>query len=298
VEILLRVIPPAIVLSLLAKAWPTQPSTVISSPLLSWALLFFSLFILLSSVEWWVASSPFSRRDLFFSIIPGWALLAALVAPRAGQLFLACGAFLVLGSGIILLYFGFLPHRRWMAAFPLALVVLLAGFPFSPLSILISDIYSKLLSSSIPVLASLIISQVFVISAVSLMVFEPSEEFPSNESFYLILFCVGMAIPLVFMFFPGWKGVISIGTLLLPLGILAAGIGLRFLALRVQLTREGWIRTLEKSLRMDWLQRIFVFSFNVTSAGVSRLEALLSGEGALLWSLGIALLLYFIFRGG
>jgi hypothetical protein len=298
VEVFLRVIPIAIVLALLSKAWPAQSSVIISSGLHVWALLFLSLFILLASVEWWVSSSPFSKRDLFFSIIPGWALLSALVVPRANQVFLAAGALLILGGGILLLYFGFLPHRRWMSAFPLMLAFFLAGFPLSPASILISNIYPKLISFSLPAFTSLVVSQTLVLGAIFLMVFEPSEEFPSNESFHLMLFCMGALVPLAFLFYPGWSRTLSPGTLLLPVGILAAGIGLRFLAIRAQPTREGLFQILEKTFRLEWIQRIFSFLFTTTSVGVYRLEALLSSEGALFWSLGIALLLYFIFRGG
>ena len=236
---------------------------------------------------------------MYFLILPSFALLSAIAFPAASGQFQAAGGLLILGGGILLVYIGFLPHRRWMAAFPVLLGILFAGIPFSPASIWSSVVFPGLLvPSGIPVLIPLLLCQIFVLCAIFRLAFEPVDVFPPNEPAFLFAFSAGMTTAILALLFPAWSGTISIGAVVFPLLVLGGGILMIFFVRRFQRTSATLFEYLEKIFRLEWLQRSLVFSFQKTAILVSGIESFLSGEGAMLWSLGIALLLFLVFRGG
>jgi hypothetical protein len=236
---------------------------------------------------------------MFFLILPGFALLSAIVAPSADRIFLAAGGMFILGGGILLVYIGYLSHRRWMAAFLLCLGLLFSGPPFSPMAVWSASVYPDLLTArSVPVLLALFLSHAFIFCALVRAAFDPVEEFPSNEPLFLLTFSLGMVVSLSFLFYPGWNGIQSVASLATPILLLLIGIALVFLVRIFHRTGTSLFLFLERFFRLEWLQRGFAFSFQQTAVLVSGVERFLSGEGALLWSLGIALLLYLVFRGG
>lgn len=298
-EILLRIVSPAVVLCLLANIWPSQPVLPGGTAGFAWAVIPLSLVILLGGWQWCLSSSAYGRRDIFFLILPSFALLSAVVSPRADGIFLAAGAMLILGGGILLVYFGFLSHRRWMAAFPVLLGLLFSGLPFTPISVWSTSVYPGLLSvSGIPALLPLALSHVFILCAIFRSAFESVEEFPSNEPLFLLTFSLGMGVCLSFLLYPGWNGLVSTASVTVPVLLLLLAILLIFLIRRFQRTGTSLFLFLEKFFRLDWLQRGLIFFFQKTAILVSGVETFLSGEGAMLWSLGIALLLFLVFRGG
>ncbi len=296
-EILLRIAAPAACLSLLSNIWPAQ-SEITGSGFL-WLVIPLMVVILAAGWQWCISASPFGRRDVYFLILPSFALLSAIAYPAASGQFLAAGGLLILGGGILLVYIGFLPHRRWMAAFPVILGILLSGIPFSPASVFGSTVFPGLLvPSGIPLLISMLLGQIFILSAIFRLAFEPVDVFPSNEPVFLFAFSAGMAAALLTLLLPVWSGTFSIGAVVFPLVVLGGSILMIFFVRRFQRTGAARLMYLEKIFRLEWLQRSFVFSFQKTAIIVSGVESFLSGEGAMLWSLGIALLLFLVFRGG
>jgi hypothetical protein len=298
-EILLRIVSPAACLCLLANIWPSQPEITGVSWGFSWPVVPLVVFLLASGWQWCISSSPFGRRNVFFVILPGFALLSAIAFPSASGLFLAAGGILILGGGILLAYIGYLSHRRWMAAFPVLLGILLAGIPFSPASVWSAAVYPGLLTPSwFPLLLPLLLCHIFVVCAVFRLAFEPVDAFPSNEPVFLFAFSAGMAAAFIALLFPVWTGSASVGSIVFPLLVLGGSICMVFFVRRFHRTSATLFTYLENFFRLEWLQQIVVFSFQKTAVLVSGVESFLSGEGSMLWSLGIALLLYLVFRGG
>jgi hypothetical protein len=298
-EILLRIVSPAACLCLLANIWPSATEIAGVGWGFSWPVIPLVVFTLASGWQWCISASPFGRRDVFFVILPGYTLLSAIVFPSASGLFLAAGGLLILGGGILLAYIGYLSHRRWMAAFPVLLGVLLAGIPFSPASVWSAAVYPGLFAPSwFPMLLPLLLCQIFVVCAVFRLAFEPVDAFPSNEPVFLFIFSAGMAAALIALLFPVWTGVASVGSIVFPLLVLGGSIFMAFFVRRFHRTSATLFAYLEKFFRLEWLQQSVVFTFQKTAVLVSGVESFLSGEGSMLWSLGIALLLYLVFRGG
>lgn len=298
-EILLRIVSPAVGLCLLSKIWPSQPGIAGAGWGFSWPVIPLIVVILAAGWQWSISASPFGRRDVFFLILPSFALLSAIANPAASGLFQAAGGMLILCGGILLAYVGYLPHRRWMAAFPVILGILLSGIPFSPVSVWSSAVYPGLLTpSEFPVLVSLLLCHIFVVCAVFRLAFEPVDAFPSNEPIFLFAFSAGMAAAFLALLFPVWNSSFSIGSIVFPLLALGGGILMIFIVRRFHRTGATLFIHLEKFFGLEWLKRSIVFSFQKTAILVSGVESFLGGEGSMLWSLGIALLLYLVFRGG
>lgn len=298
-EILLRIAAPAACLSLLSNVWPTQAQIAGAGLGFSWPVIPLIVVILLAGWQWCISASPFGRRDVYFLILPSFALLSAIVFPAAPGQFLAAGGLLILGGGVLLTYIGFLPHRRWMASFPILLGILLSGIPFSPASVWSSSVFPGLLKlSGIPVLIPMLLCQIFVLCAVFRLAFEPVDVFPPNEPAFLFAFSAGMAAAILTLLFPVWTGAVSIGGAVFPVLVFSGSILMIFFDRRYLHTGAAFLVNLEKVFQLEWVQRVAVFSFQKTAAFVSGVESFLSGEGAMLWSLGIALLLFLVFRGG
>ncbi len=298
-EVLLRIVSPAAVLCVLSDVWPSLPVLSAGMADFSWLAILLSLVILVEGWQWCISSSPSARRDVFFLVLPGFAFLSALVLPREVGIFPAAGAMLILGGGCLLVYIGYLSHRRWMAGFLLLLGLMYSGIPFSPMSVWTSSVYPGLLTpSGIPALSVLALCQMLILCAIFRTAFETVEEFPSNEPLFLLTFSLGMGVCLLMLLYPGWTGVTSILSIAAPVLLLFGGILMVFLFGRFQRAGTSLILFLEKFFRLEWLQKGAVFSFQKTAVLVSGIESFLSGEGAMLWSIGIALLLYLVFRGG
>ncbi len=298
-ELLLRILPSAAVLSLLAKAWPPQ-LTLSAGPMLSaWAYLFFVLVALIAGLQWWIAASSFERRDIFCFLVPIFALATAFLSSASDRLFLAAGGILILGTGLIFLYSGFLANRRWLSVFLLLWAVIFSGIPLSPVSIWISQVYAGVLSPvSLARVLPLLLTHILILSSILRLAFEPVEEFPSNEPLFLFLYSLGMLICLIFIFFPGWSAAFSLVNGVFPIALLAIAVGFWYLARHIHRINAPLSVFLEALFRLQWMQNVFLFVFGQLSYWVSSLKSFLSGEGVMLWSVGIALLLFLAFRGG
>jgi hypothetical protein len=186
-----------------------------------------------------------------------------------------------------------------MAAFPIALGLLLSGLPFGPASIWSSAVYPVLLSpSGFVYLLPLLIGQIFIVCAVFRLAFEPVDSFPSNEPVFLAVYSAGMIAALLALLFPGWTGVAAPGSVGFPLAVLAGSVLPIFLIRRLFRAGGSPVFNYKKIFQLEGLQRAVLYAFQKSAGAVTGMEAFLSGEGAMLWSLGIALLFYLVFLGG
>jgi hypothetical protein len=301
VDVLLRIISPAIVLSLLAKAWPNQILAPEGNPLRTWPILIFTLMIIWAGIQWWISSSSLGRRDLFLLGVPCLAILAALQVSQPSEIFHAAGTVVILGGGALLLYRGYLVNHRWMSIPPIILAILQTGVLLSPTSVLISSFFSAINSGSdIVVLLSVGVSQILMIGALLRLSLEPVEEFSMSESFPVIFYFLGMVLALLFMFYPGWPvhQPLDPAQILIPLLFLAFAVLLVAVTKRFQRTTEDISLFLGNSVRLDWLRSGLSFLMQKFFSLVATTEDLISGEGAMLWALGFSLFLFLILRGG
>jgi hypothetical protein len=298
-EILLRIVSPAAALCFLADVWPSLSVFSSGNPVGSGWIVILSLLVLAGGVQWSVSVSPFSRRGVFLAVLPGFALLSAFFSSGASGIFSAAGALLILGGGSLMVYIGYLSHRRWMAAFPILLALLFAGIPFAPSTVWTASVYPGLLASGdwLP-LSVLALCHVIILCAVFRTAFEPVEDFPSNEPLFLLTFSLGMGFSLLMLLYPGWPGAESVAVAVAPALLLLCAIPLAFLFGRYRRAGTSLLLLMERVLRLDWLHRGAELVFRPAALAVSGVESFLSGEGAMLWSLGIALLLYLVIRGG
>jgi hypothetical protein len=227
------------------------------------------------------------------------AFLSALLFPRESGVFAAAGAMLILGGGVLLAYIGYLPHRRWMAAFPLSLGAIFAGFPPSPMTVWSASVLPQISASAgLASLASLALIHILVLCGIFRTAFDPVEEFPSNEPLFLIAFSIGAGVCLSLIFLPYRAVSLSLSAVAVALLLLLGGIVLLLAFGRLQRAEGSFLQIMGKASRLKLLKKITTGSFEKSAFFVSGLESFLGGEGALLWSLGIALLLYLVFRGG
>jgi hypothetical protein len=296
VDIILRLLTPAIVLSFLAQSWPAAALLPVGGPQVFWLSVFVAGLTLWCGLQWWFSISPFGRRDLFVLAVPSLAILSALQGGSASGVFHAAGLAVILGGGIILLYHGFIPGRRWLAAIPLFLFLLQCGLPDTPMHQLIAGF----LSGSVPavyILAGL--GQIFLLSALLRMAFEPTEEFPPVKGPAVWIFGLTMLLAAVFLLFPIMtaKEPVAVTTLLFIAVSVAASIGLSFLARRFQRAGENLLHFLEGTFRLEWLRWLTGFLAGRVLFFGGLVENLFSGEGAMLWAFGLAILLLIILRG-
>ncbi|MBN1438306.1 MAG: hypothetical protein JW929_02765 [Anaerolineales bacterium] len=298
-DVFLRVVSPAAGLCLLAGIWPAADFSTRGVPVFFWAVIPLLVLLLVGGWQWSASVSAYGRRGDFLYLLPLFILLSAVIAPRTEGLFLAGGGLLILGGGILLLYLGFLPHRRWTAAFLVLLGLFFSGAPFTPLSAWSSSVYPGLFSfSGFPVLLALAVSQIFILGALFRSAFESVETFPPNEPLFLTVFSMGMAAAFFLLCYPGWPGPSSLPAFAAPVLLLLGGGSWMALVRRFQRTETSLFRFLVQTLRLEGLQRGVSQLFRGVAGFFSGVEGFLSGEGAMLWSLGLALLFYLVLRGG
>ena len=258
-----------------------------------------ALVIVVYGGQWCAASSPLTRRDVFFPVVAGWAYVSALLFPGESGIFTAAGALLILGGGILLVYIGYLPHRRWMAGFLLFLAVMFAGVPPSPMTVWTVSILPRISTASgLASQGTLALVQMLILCALFRTAVDPVEEFPSNEPLFLLAFSLGMGACLSLLLLPVHSAPFTPATIVAPILLLLGGVLLLLLFVRWLRAENPIFLFLEKAINLEWFQNAASVSFQKTAVLVSGMESFLSGEGALLWSLGIALLLYLVFRGG
>jgi hypothetical protein len=294
-EILLSVAAPASALCLLSNLG--LPSAVPSAGTI--VLLVFLMAVLIwGAWRWFAAPDPHEQRASFFFLIPGFAFVSALLTPDP-RICLAAGSMLVLGGGVLSTHIGFLRHRPWLSFFPVVLGLLAAGFPFSPFSIFSSNVYPALAPNYTGFIFLYVVFQVLLVGAVFRTAFQAVDEFPSNEPVFLFSFSFGSACGLAAALYPGWSTEITFQRIGLPLALLTGAAGAAFLLRRLH--RSGryprWLPR-EASNPFDRASKPALVVFRFFSAAFSAVESFLSGEGAMLWSLGIALLIYLMLRGG
>jgi hypothetical protein len=297
VDILMRILAPAIMMPFLAEAWPSAAFFSAGSLLPFWFALFFAFLLFWTGLQWWVSVSPYARRDLFLLAAPAMAVLGVMQGGSPSRFFLAAGLMVVLGGGMLLFFPGYLSNRRWLAAIPLFLLAAHSGLPYTPLG----TVFSGITVGADPTVMTLVLLGLgFWFSALIRTAFEPSEEFSSERKSSIVLFIVSVLLAAVVL--AGSVQVpsdsISVSVVLFPTVLLLAAAGLSLIARRFQRAGQNILHFAEGVFRLSWLRSLIGSFGSATLTFGTAVEDLFSGEGAMLWAFGLALLLLIILRGG
>jgi hypothetical protein len=299
VDVLLRIISPAVVLSLLSKSWPGQ--LLSSNPIRTWSVAFFGIMALWAGFQWLLSPSSHERRDLFLLGVPCLAILAAFQVPQPGAILHAAGALVVLGGGVLLLYRGYFSNHRWMSIPPVILVFLLAGIPFSPAGVILSTFLSTVQpGASFVIIVMAVISEILILCAVLRLILEPVEDFSFDDSFPLYLYLLGMALASFCMLYPGWPAPQPLDPLMviLPLMLLGVSIPLFVAIGYLQRTGRDFLLFFGSSIGLNGFRSGLSFLAGKFFSLLAAVEDVFSGEGAMLWALGLSLFILLLLRGG
>lgn len=305
----MRLLPAAVALELMGRLAIFS----FAEPVRPWLTLFAVGAVVVGAVQLW--NSPEPRQGLTYVVIAqsGLALLAGLVGSAVA---LAAQTLALLGGGALLfLSSGFDDRQRWTGLFPLLGGAAMLGLPLTIGFVGANGLYGGLLETQNWLALVLVVLAQSLLAAglwrVVLWPTQPTEGTAVEWAAYWVglglpalgLVLLGgtsswlaqaLALPSVGLF--GFTNVSSLA----PLIIVAASLGLGFalwrfaevLRARAETAWEGVVAV----LRLDWLYRVVWGLFRLASLLVQNVAGVLEGEGAMLWTLAAAVLLWLLFR--
>jgi hypothetical protein len=303
-DILVRLVPAAAGLRLLGQAWSSGAAAALGAGWMGWIIALIPVGAFLGGVRWMVRPSSRSARPTILTGLLALVALAILHGAPAEPAARAAGVVLLLGGGILLQYRGQSHWQKWSALWPLACAAVVAGLPFTPGAVLVGSLYGALIASHAwGVLLAAGLVHIMLVANVLRLAFEPGEELPAGER--LVWLAYYGALTLCVAAFIAWPALPFIGdvTRLNPTGAIAFGLvaaggtALAGAARRLRQPGERALAALENLTRFDWLPR-GLSSFAAGTAGlVRRIDVIVSGESAMMWSLGLAVLIWVLLRG-
>lgn len=304
-DVLLRLLSPSIALAALARVWPGQPNLPPGSPLLAWITGLSTLALFLAGVGWWVSADPRNGRGI---LIVGLLALAGIAAAngQGGVLVLeAAGGLVLLGGGVVLLYRGRGTWQRWSVFWPVCLALVLASAPLTAGGVLVPAAFAALRLQGLSAVALVMaVGEMFLIATVLRIAFLPGEDLPLGERTVWFVHYGGLTIlvaGLVANTFGGALGALRQGPLpaiVLFAAEVAGGVLLTRAGIRLRGPGQEAFAVIERVLRLDWLWHAIASGAQGLQRAVRLADQLLSGEGALLWALGISILVWILLRGG
>lgn len=309
---MLRVLPAAVALEMLSRLVAFGATTTLQP----WLTLFALAAVVVGGVQLWSIGDP--RQGMAYVVIAqsGLALLAGLWAKTGAQALTAQALALMLGGALVFLSQGYDEKRPWTMALALAGGGAMAGLPLTIGFLGVGALYASLPQAGLGgwgLLLALVVAQAVLVAGLLHTCFAPGAGLRDDPLavaahwaglIFLGLLVVLMAIfsglfnttpssaPTGFLGFNGWESVVSVVWVLVSIGL---GVALwRFEAL-VRATTEQWPNPFATWGRLDWLYRWVWAIIHATSSGVKNLAGLLEGEGAVLWTLVLALLGWLVF---
>ncbi len=305
----MRLLPAAVALELMSRlavfgfAEPTRP----------WLTLFAVGAVVVGAAQLWNAVEP--RQGLTYVVIAqsGLALLAGLVG---GAVALTAQTLALLGgSALLFLSSGVDDQRRWPALLPLLGGAVMLGLPLTIGFVGANGLYTGLLASqNWFALIVIVLAQGLLAAGLWRAALWPTQPLEGNrleQSGYwlglglpalgLILFGLSsgwlaraLNAPVIGLF--GFTSNLSLIPLMLVLIILGLGFALWRFADAFRARAESVWEGAVALLRLDWLYRAVWGVFRVASLIVQNVAGVLEGEGAILWTLVAAVLVWLLFR--
>lgn len=304
---IIRLAPVAASLSLLARL----PVNLIPPSLSAWMPLFQGMIAfagLYAAIRWLTAANEIEGRPFW---IIGWAALATISvlngSPKAS---LAWGIALLLPGSLLFLYYPRIQRMNFLLHFGL---IGLIGVPYT----LVASGWVGLIANGVNMwtLLSILTHALLVLGYIN-RTFQPGGETGVLESWARLVYPLGVIIiiqSLVALGLVGWPGSLTLGVWWLALMsnilILTAIILIRRFAFSppyVQLSSSStpakvlnWILShLEPIFRLEWLYRVAWRIYNFFGGIFRGFSALLEGEGGILWTILLLILLISFLTGG
>jgi hypothetical protein len=293
-DIFLRLLYPATVLSLLSVAWPATYVMQSSNPVTSFFLFITFGVLVFSSIR-----SVFSRidsvaLDMFPLSVAGIAIIVSAATPQTSFIFQGAAAILLIGGGVLYLFpfSGRSPIISYGILVPI--VLCLCGLPHTPGQFTGIYIFSGLQESTFFSVILLLICIVFI--SVSLIrtatrTHAISTQVPRPVFLFLSFFCF---LALAFLEYPSFFSdstdfLLWLSPLfLLAISFLVARMYARFprLVFEVNLPNSFPQIGHSRTSFLTQLQGIILY-----------IEQIFTGEGALLWTFSMMLLLWIVLKG-
>jgi len=307
---LLRLAPAAVALSLLAHVIAVAPRL----PLAPWLSVAAALGLLVGALQWWETPDP--GQGLSFVVLAQ-SSLALLVALNGGAFagvgVLAYGLALVLGGAVMFLHNGYHESEKgWLAA-SIGGALVLVGLPITVGFVAASTLYRALAASgSWIILVVCAIGQLSLSASYVRLIFWPGEPLPKGEPMMGVTYLFGLAVPLAFaVIFGVAGGVLGRAFNTEPPGLLSSenivGLGAVLVATigGVSLWQfENAIRAradkaweaVTSAARLDWLYVAFWEVYRFFGRFLRTAADIVEGEGGVLWTIVVALLVWLLFR--
>lgn len=308
---ILRMAPIVVGIQLLAFVASRAPQL----PFLGWWTAGAAAAVALGAVQWWSAPAP--RQGLAYVALAhaGLMVLAALWSgPATGAGVAAQGLALMSGGAVLFLYNGHDPTQKAWAVVPVLAATILAGLPltvgFVGQWVTLGGLAA---GSQWVVLVVVLLAQIPLMAGYLRLAFTPGESLPRGEPLVGVAYIFGLGAPLLFAGLtglapasiganaggevPGLFGLFRSNGLVAVIGVTLAslfGVGLWLVESRVrEPAAEAW-ETLV-AMRLNWIYALAWDLYRVLRRALRAAAAILEGEGGVLWTLVLALLVWLAF---
>ena len=284
---LIRLLPPAVVLAVLAR----QFDTGFPAGLVPWLRLAGAVGVIVGGVRWALAEDPIQGRPFFVLAVAGMGVLAASLDPGETGVMLANTGILILlaGDAFSLAEIHTPTHRVW----PIAAAVIAVGAPFTPGGVLAGAFSRAIVQPAttwLGVLGTIGLGAIGIgmISAA----FSPAGKWPVGESLVRVVYGLGIGLPVLVAVGMGVQTpeATSLGGTLVFLAAGLAALAGRYAFGRLpHATREIGKRVagrLDPNPVYNAAWQIYKGVLRIVRTLASPLE----GEGAMLWMLVVVIL--------
>jgi len=306
---LLKLAPAAVALDLLTEILIVSPALPLR-PILSVGACFG---LLVGAMEWWGMDDP--RQGLSFVVLSGssLALLAGLwggIAAAVGVLAFALA--LIIGGAVMFLNNGYNDSGRGWVATSIGGATVLMGLPLTVGFIGASALYRGLVEQGGGlVLIVCVIGQLLLAASYTRLAFTPGEPLPKDDPLIAVSYLFGLILPLIFAVIAGvaanaigrWVGIpipdllalenlVSLGAVLL---VALGGVGLWQFEGVIRERAESVWGAMTGAARLEWLYRIAWETYRLIGRSLRTVAAIVEGEGGVLWTLVVALMVWLLF---
>ena len=303
---IIRLAPAALSLALL-----TRLNKIGTLPLIArWMPLFQALLAIAAmyaAIRWLTAADAIEERPFW---IVAWAALAAVSVlngmPRAST---AWGIALLLPGSLLFLYFPRIQRMNFLLYFGL---IGLVGLPFTP----IASGWAGFVANGFSFWTVIfLLSHTILLLGYLNQVIQPGGEAGALESWARLVYPLGLIIILqgiLAIGLIGWPGSLTLGVWWLPLISTALAVSVIFFIQKFGVTMPyvqlpsssgitkalNWLLPrIEPVFRLEWIYRAAWQLNNLLSAVMKGFSTILEGEGGVLWTILLLILIISIFSG-
>ena len=289
---LLRLFPPALALSLLARFLENgAPSTI-----RFWLALAGAIGILVGGVRWLLEDDRVFASQFLVMGLAGVGILASSSVSANGAVLLATSVSLLLVGALLSLIKIHTPsHRVW----PVFAAALLVGMPWSPGGLISSVMGHSAINEGMWIQALIGIMGLTSLSLGAIhIIFSEEEPWPTGESLIRVIYSIGLALPVLVSIGLGFwiEDTFSIYGGIVSLAAVGLGAGV-FFALRnlngIELERR---RAVFLRLNPQWIYSVFWTILRRSLSTARSIGELFEGEAAMLWMFAFVAVLFLALR--